>query len=135
MFKALLMILPLLFLPGEDAERVGFDILSGFDYEEQMELPESVTKYDGKKVIVGGFTRSYDGESEGLTEFWLISQNCDCEGQPKWTEMIFCTLPEGLSICIDDEPLELEGVLSVGEEREGDYVTSIYRLEVTKIIE
>ncbi len=133
MLKAILFLIPLLAFAADEAIDVGFDVLAGFEYKEKMELPESVTKFDGKLVNVQGFPRSFDGESEDLKEFWLVSQNCDCEGQPKWNEMIFCTMPEGMTISIDDEPVRLQGILSVGELWDGEYLVSVYRMKVTKL--
>ncbi|PIE22589.1 MAG: hypothetical protein CSA62_11490 [Planctomycetota bacterium] len=134
MFKLPALLLSCLLLPAADALQVDFEKLSDFEFVEGMELPESIQKLDGKVIRIGGFPRTFDGQVDEISEFWLISQNCDCEGVPFWNEMMWCTLTNGQTITINDEPLVLEGKLSVGEDRDEEYLLSLYRLTVTKIV-
>src|SRR5436853_4522518 len=48
-------------LRSEDPESVGFSVLANFEYKAGMKLPDSVAKYDGKRVVVAGFMKSEDG--------------------------------------------------------------------------
>ena len=130
--KLLLPFLALLFCSG-DPVSVDFADLSDFDYTEGMTLPKQVTKLNGKTVRIMGFMRSDGDEVEDLEEFILVNQNCDCEGEVKMNEQIVCILPEGETVTLGDEPVKVEGVLEVGEEKEEDYVLSIYRIYVTKL--
>jgi hypothetical protein len=124
----------LLLAPGtEDATPVDFSALSGFEYEEGMELPESVRKLNGKKIRIVGFIRTEDGRTDDIDVFWLVDQNCDCEGMPKMNEIILCTMPEGRTISNDDSLIEVTGYLEAGEEREDGYVMSIYRMQVESV--
>jgi hypothetical protein len=135
MLKATALLLSCLLLPAADVIEKDFDDLSDYEFVEGKALPEHITKLNGKIIRIGGFPRSFDGEVDNLKAFWLISQNCDCEGIPMWNEMMWCTMADGLSITINDEPVVLEGKLSVGEDRDGDYLLSLYRLQVTKIVD
>ncbi|MCA8972181.1 MAG: DUF3299 domain-containing protein [Planctomycetes bacterium] len=112
---------------------VDYQTLSGFEWQEGAALPAKVQKLHGKTIGIQGFVRSLDGSDEQITAFWLIDQNCDCAGLPRMNEYIVCTMPEGKSFANDGRPVRVVGKLEVGEVREGDYVTSIYRLAVTRI--
>ena len=132
--KLTLVALTFALLLGADATQVDFDTLSGFEYEEGQELPKKVKKLDGKTIKIRGFMRSLeDGIADNISVFYLVTQTCDCEGMPMMNEVILCTLPDGKTIDIVDEPVTLEGEFEVGEESDGEYVTSIYRLAVTKL--
>jgi len=118
-----------------DPTPVDFGTLSGFNYEEGQKLPEKVTKLDGKTIKIRGFMRPLeDGVGDGVNQFYLVSQACDCEGMPMLNEIILVTLPAGKKVDILDEPVTIEGEFAVGEERDADdYVTSIYRLKATAV--
>lgn len=130
--KFLVPLLALLFFSG-DPVSVDFADLSDFDYTEGMDLPKKVTKLAGKTIRIMGFMRSDGDEVDDLEEFILVNQNCDCEGEVMMNEQIVCILPEGETISLGDEPIKVEGVLEVGEEKEEDYVISIYRILVSKL--
>lgn len=131
--KLLLIPLACLGLLWAEPESVDFATLSDFDYEEGVALPKKVTKLNNKEIKVSGFMKSFDGETEDITSFWLVNQNCNCEGPPKMNELILCTMPEGESVSIEDDAVEVEGTFEVGEDKEDDYVVSIYRLSVKKL--
>jgi hypothetical protein len=116
-----------------DPTPLDFTILAGFDYQEGQKLPDKVTKFDGKTIKIRGFMRPLeDGVGDKVSQFYLVNQACDCTGMPKLNEIILCTLPDGKTADIADDPVTVVGELSVGEERDADdYVTSIYRLKVT----
>ncbi|HMQ21167.1 MAG TPA: DUF3299 domain-containing protein [Planctomycetota bacterium] len=118
---------------SQDVVPVDFQTLAGFEWQEGQALPENVRRLSGKKIGIQGFVRSLDGSDEQITAFWLIDQNCDCAGIPRMNEYIVCVMPEGRSFSNDGRPVRVTGKLEVGEVREGDYVTSIYRLSVESI--
>jgi len=68
-----LMLLP----PPSDPVEVDFAVLADFDFKEGMTLPESVTRYDGKTVKVGGFMMTESGEQQGEVEAFV--QNIEDE--------------------------------------------------------
>lgn len=136
--------MPALFLPlllcvlplagsQDEIVPVEFSTLSGFDWQEGQELPATIRALQGKKIGITGFVRSFDGSDEDITGFWLVDQNCDCEGIPKMNEVIVCWMPEGKSISNDGSPIRVVGTFEVGEQKDGDYVTSIFRINVESV--
>ncbi len=134
---ALLTLIPLLFasfrgVPGEKAIEVDFSVLAGFQYKEGMTLPAEIRKLDGKLVRLVGFLRNEE-QQDACHEFWLVNQNCDCQGGPKMNEWVFCTMAAGKTVDLGDEPGVVTGRFEVGEQKEDDFVVSLYRLEVQKV--
>jgi hypothetical protein len=134
---ALLTLLPLLLssfqsVGEEKALEVDFSVLAGFQYKEGMTLPPEIQKLNGKLVRLVGFLRNEEQQND-CSEFWLVNQNCDCQGGPKMNEWVFCTMPEGKTIDLGDEPGVVIGRLQVGEQKEDEFVVSLYRLEVQKV--
>ena len=129
MLAALLLLLP----ASGEVVPVDFATLSGFDYAEGMQLPEKVRALDGKKIGVAGFIRTEDGRQSDISVFWLVDKNCDCAGRPKMNEVVLCEMPEGQTITNDDSLVRVVGRFAAGEELDGDYVVSIYRLRVESV--
>jgi len=116
----------------EEPVAVGFDLLAGFDWVEGRELPAEIRALNGRRVKITGFMRNEE-EREHMTWFWIVNQNCDCQGAPRMNEWVYGTMPEEEDISYTDEPVEVTGVLDVGEERNGDRVVSIYRLAIEEV--
>ena len=132
--RVLLATLLLLLAPAAvDVVPVDFGSLSGFDYEPGMELPEEVTKLDGKTIRIAGFIRTEAGRTDDIDVFWLVDQNCDCTGFPKMNEIISCVMPEGRTISNDDSLIEVTGRFEAGEEKEDGYVVSLYRMQIESV--
>ena len=127
--------LALLLAPGHDDDpvSVGFSVLAGFDYKEGMQLPEAVTKHDGKKVQLAGFIKREDGGDAETEEFLIVNDACGCNGTPKLNEIVFCTMPEGTKAKIQPGVIKVTGTLYVGEEKDGDTVVALYALDVEKV--
>ncbi len=117
---------------GEKAIEVDFSVLAGFPYKEGMSLPAEIKKLDGKLVRLVGFLRNEE-QQVACHEFWLVNQNCDCQGGPKMNEWVFCTMAGDKTVDLGDEPGIVVGRLEVGEKKEGEFVLSLYRLEVQKV--
>jgi hypothetical protein len=132
---ALAAILAILLSPprDDDPASIGFPVLAGYEYKEGMQLPESVTKYDGKKVILSGFMKREDGGEGECAEFLLVNDACGCQGTPKLNEIVFCTMPEGQLAKIAPGVAKITGTLYVGEEKDDGTVISLYTLDVDKI--
>ena len=112
---------------------VDFGLLASFEYREGMALPKGVTELDKKEVKVSGFMRGENGATEGLEFFMIVNEACGCAGEPKLNEVIYCAMPEGQKVNLSAAPVKVTGTMYVGEEKEGDYVTSLYRMEIQKI--
>ena len=138
MKTALLTTLAVILLPSQPAlssepEELNFGILAGFDYEEGMELPEEVSKLNGKQVSVSGFMATEDGSEGDVEYFIIINDACGCEGTPKMNEMIFCIMPEGETTKLKDGRVTVVGKFHVSEEMEEGVVVSLYGLEVDSV--
>ncbi len=121
-------------VPGDDPETVDFSVLSGFEYQEGMELPTEVTQHDEKTIKLSGFMRREDGaDGEEVEFFMLVNDACGCEGTPKLNEIVFCALPEGETTKILPGTIEITGTLYVGEEKEDDIVLALYTMDVDSI--
>jgi hypothetical protein len=131
---ALRLLLPaLLLLAADDPLKVGFAKLAGFDYQEGMKLPKEVTELDEKLVEIRGFMQRESPGSEPVNTFLLINDACGCNGTPKLNEIVFCTLPDGVTTDIKPGVVTVTGKLYVGEEKEDDVVIMIYQLDADTV--
>ena len=131
---ALRLLLPaLLLLAADDPLKVGFAKLAGFDYQEGMKLPKEVTDLDEKVVEIRGFMQRETPGSEPVNSFLLINDACGCTGTPKLNEIVFCTLPDGVTSEIKPGVVTVTGKLYVGEEKEDGVVIMIYQLDADTV--
>jgi hypothetical protein len=131
---ALRLLLPaLLLLAADDPLKVGFAKLAGFDYQEGMKLPKEVTDLDEKLVEIRGFMQRETPGSEPVNSFLLINDACGCNGTPKLNEIVFCTLPDGVTSEIKPGVVTVTGKLYVGEEKEDGVVIMIYQLDADTV--
>ena len=131
---ALRLLLPaLLLLAADDPLKVGFAKLAGFDYQEGMKLPKEVTDLDEKLVEIRGFMQRETPGSEPVNSFLLINDACGCNGTPKLNEIVFCTLPDGVTSEIKPGVVTVTGKLFVGEEKEDGVVIMIYQLDADTV--
>lgn len=115
-------------------EKVSFAELGAFPYEEGKELPESVTRFGGKKVAIAGYMMTLE-EVENIREFLLVESlwSC-CFGQPPLVnQVIVATMPKGKRCDYTPEAVMLVGALEVGEEFQDGFVTSLYRLKLNEL--
>jgi hypothetical protein len=119
--------------PETDPEPVGFPVLAGFTYKEGMTLPKEVTDLDEKVVQIRGFMRREFAGSGPVNSFMLINDACGCNGTPMMNEIIFCTLPEDVTMEIKTGVVTVTGTLYVGEEKEDGDVILIYALDADTV--
>jgi hypothetical protein len=131
---ALRLLLPaLLLLAADDPLKVGFAKLAGFDYQEGMKLPKEVTDLDEKQVEIRGFMQRETPGSEPVNSFLLINDACGCNGTPKLNEIVFCTLPDGVTTEVKPGVVTVTGKLYVGEEKEDGVVIMLYQLDADTV--
>lgn len=131
---ALRLLLPaLLLLAADDPLKVGFAKLAGFDYQEGMKLPKEVTDLDEKQVEIRGFMQRESPGSEPVNSFLLINDACGCTGTPKLNEIVFCTLPDGVTTEVKPGVVTVTGKMYVGEEKEDGVVIMIYQLDADTV--
>ncbi len=114
---------------ADDEDPIELDLteLTGIEWEPGEDLPKSVTKYDKKKVIVGGYMHS--STKKDTSTFLLVSNACQCSGSPLVHHFVRVDLGDEMT---DFRPgfIEVIGTLSIGEkEDENGFVTSVYRLK------
>lgn len=120
-------------LASDDPVSVGFATLAGFDYQEGMTLPKEVTDLDEKIVSVRGFMQREVPGSSPVNSFMLVNEACGCNGTPKMNEVIFCTLPDGVTMDIKPNVVTVTGKIYVGEEKEDGVVVSLYAMDADTV--
>ena len=122
----------LLLAPGEPLQ-IGFAKLAGFDHQDGMKLPKEVTDLDEKEVTIRGFMRRETPGSGPVETFMLINDACGCNGTPKLNEIVFCTLPDGVTMDIKVGVVAVTGKLYVGEEKEDGVVIMLYQMDADTV--
>lgn len=115
-------------LPPDHA-RVTWNQLGGFSYSEGEPLPQELRALDGRKVGIPGFMLTL-GDPEALQEFVLVESlwGCCFGSVPELNQTILVRMRAGQRAEYRATPLLVTGVLQVGEERQGGFVTSVYRV-------
>lgn len=133
---ALLRIATCLLLAGstlQDPIQTSFTELASFDYVEGMALPNEVTKLDEEVVTIQGFMkREYPGAGP-VNQFLLINDACGCNGTPMLNEIIFCMLPDGVTMDLKPGIVKVTGTLYIGEEKEDDIVIMLYQMDADTV--
>ena len=119
-----LCLLALLAAPGEPIQ-VGFAKLAGFDFKDGMTLP--------KEVTIRGFMQREVPGSSAVNQFLLINDACGCNGTPKLNEIVFCTLPAGVTMDIKPGVVSVTGKFYVGEEKEDGVVVMLYQMDADTV--
>ncbi len=128
-----LLLLGLAALPDQDPTKTSFAVLAGFDYTEGMTMPKEVTDLDEKVVTISGFMQREVPGSSPVNQFMLINDACGCNGTPKLNEIVFCTLPDGVTMDILPGVVTVTGKLYVGEEKEDGVVVMIYQMDADTV--
>lgn len=115
-------------VPG-DWSPAAWPVISGFDYEEGMELPPPVEELDGKEVMAWGYLLQLEED-----QFLLVQSlwSC-CFGSPP-------DLHEAIVVRADPDARRYEGRgvrvygrFEASELSEDGYVTSLYRLDAAHV--
>lgn len=128
-----LAILGLLALTADEPIAVGFAKLAGFDFQDGMTLPKEVTDLDEKVVAIRGFMQREEPGGGAVNSFMLINDACGCNGTPKINEVVFCTLPDGVTMDIKPGVVTVTGKLYVGEVKEEGVVIMIYQMDADTV--
>ncbi|MEO6597366.1 MAG: DUF3299 domain-containing protein [Planctomycetota bacterium] len=118
---------------ADEPTKVGFSQLAGFDYKEGMTLPKEVTDLDEVVVVIRGCMQREVPGSAPVNEFMLVNDACGCTGTPKMNEIIFCTLPAGVTMDIKPGIVTVTGKLYVGEVKEDGVVVMIYQMDADTV--
>ena len=132
MFRASCLLALLAVLPG-DPIAVGFAKLAGFEWKDGVALPKEVTELDEKEVTIRGFMQRETPGGGPVNQFLLINDACGCNGTPKLNEIVFCTLPDGVTMDIKPGVVSVTGKLYVGEEKEDGVVVMLYQMDADSV--
>lgn len=124
--------------PGADAlpvslpaghTKLDWKKLGGFPYQEGGDVPADIRALNGERAGVAGFILT-TGESEDMREFILLESlwGCCFGGVPDVNQMIVVRLPAESAFDYTAAPVLVTGTLEVGEEKQGEFVASLYRL-------
>lgn len=127
------LLLSLLACLPQDPTKVGFATLASYDYREGMTLPAEVTKLDEQAVTIGGFMRREVPGGGPVHSFLLINDGCGCNGTPKMNEIVFCTLPDGVTMDVKPGIVTVTGKLYVGESKEDGIVVMLYQMDADTV--
>ncbi len=118
----------------QDPTKVGFATLAGFDYTEGMALPTEVTRLDEQVVTIAGFMRREVPGGGPVNSFLLINDACGCNGTPKLNEIVFCTLPDGVTMDVKPGIVTVTGKAYVGESKEEGVVVMLYQMDADTVL-
>lgn len=125
--------LGLLVVAAGDPIAVGFAKLASFEWKQGMTLPKEVTELDEKEVTIRGFMQRETAGSGPVNQFMLVNDACGCNGTPKLNEIVFCTLPDGVTMDIKVGVVSVTGKLYVGEEKEDGVVVMLYQMDADTV--
>jgi hypothetical protein len=101
-------------------------------------IPEAIRKLDGQRVLVEGFMYPVAYEHDQLTEFMLVRDmpSCCFGFPPNPHEWVGAAVVKTAKIKAEVyRPVRVGGIFHVGPQRQGGYLSSIYRLEADKLEE
>jgi hypothetical protein len=132
---------------AEDYRPVGFDVLATFPFksppildakapteaasiEVMKQVPESVRKLEGQKVVITGFMLPVKIERGLATEFLLLNTPLMCcfGVTPPTNAWVIVKMPKGTP-AQQDVPLPFRGRLHVRPQWDNGYLASIYQLD------
>lgn len=120
----------------EGYERLKWEVLGGFEYEEGMVLPNNVRELDGKKIGIAGYMMTLE-EVEDIHEFLLVESlwSCCFGTPPEVHQVLVVNVPDERGVEFTTAPILILGEIDVGEEVEDGFVTSLYRVKTDKVKE
>jgi hypothetical protein len=129
--------------PGADAldaklpeghSRVNWKRLGGFEYVEGGEVPPDLKALDRTKVGLPGFMLTL-GDTQNIREFVLVESlwGCCFGTVPAVNQTLLVRLAPIGAVEYTAAPIVVTGVMEVGEERQGGFVTSLYRIVDAKV--
>ncbi len=130
-------------VPGADAleaelpeghARVNWKRLGGFEYVEGGEVPPDLKALDRTNVGLPGFMLTL-GDTQNIREFVLVESlwGCCFGTVPAVNQTLLVRLAPNETVEYTAAPIVVTGVMEVGEEKQGGFVTSLYRIADAKV--
>ena len=124
-------------VPGKVLE-LSIKDLGNFNYDPDQHavIPDDVKRLEGAIVRLRGYMIPSE-QIEHITQFALVpSLTSCCYGQPPQIQhTILCTCPKGKAVGFDPNEVIVQGTLHVEEKRDDGYVTSIFQVAATSVME
>ena len=116
--------------PSGDVEaKISILQLRDARYRRGRPLEQWIEELDGKTVAIEGYMAI--GTLEGLTEFELVPEDCEC-GKSKVNHFVLVKLAEDVTR-FKPGRFWITGTFEAGEEIEDGFITSVYRLRALEL--
>jgi hypothetical protein len=115
---------------------VRWSTLTGFAFTPGMTLPDEVTSLQGEKVALDGYMLVLERDDDRRIRAFLLLESlwgCCFARTPKIHEGVEVRLTTDRGVVGSEGPIQVLGVIDVGERREEGEVTSVYRLQATAV--
>jgi hypothetical protein len=122
---ALLALVALAARPVVETVEVDIQKLTSIDWQQGRELPKEIRDLDGREIVITGYMQSQSVKDTDT--ILIVSDSCQCTGTPLPNHFVRVKLDKRTSY--KPGQLTFIGKLSVGEELEDGFVSSLYRLE------
>jgi hypothetical protein len=123
--------------PPPAAERLPLIELGDFDYTEGMALPDKVTRWNRKPVIVTGYVNP-TRQTREISRFLLVKDlgSCCFGKAPQINHFIDVALKDGQTVNYSRDPVTVRGVLEIGEvmSDDGVVIDSVYRMKGGEVV-
>lgn len=115
----------------EGYRQLSWNELTDIDYAEGDPLPEQVTRLDGEQVAMAGFLVrvGYEGQALLVQSVW----SCCFGRAPEIHEAVVVHVPGDVQEEWFNGIIRVVGTLEVGEDYDGDYLLSIYRMRALQV--
>jgi hypothetical protein len=115
-------------------ERINWKQIGGFPYREGVALPVEVTDLNKRDVGVAGFMLTL-GDTDDIREFILVESlwGCCFGTVPDVNQSIVVRMKGDARVEYTSAPILVTGAFEVGEDRQGGYVASLYRVEDARV--
>lgn len=118
--------------PGYD--RIDWKRIGSFPYHEGVALPVEITDLNRRSVGVAGFMLTL-GDPEDIREFILVESlwGCCFGTVPDVNQSILVRMQGDARVEYTAAPILVTGAFEVGEERQGGFVASLYRVADARV--
>lgn len=110
--------------------------LGNFEYDQDRggNIPADVSSLNGMTIRLRGFMVPLD-QADRITQFALVPSlfNCCFGKPPQLQHTITINCPEGKSVSYFPDEIVVTGTLTVKEEKDGDYIMSIFQISAGSI--
>lgn len=111
--------------------------LGNFPYDPHRggTIPPDVLALTGLHVRMRGTVTPWDLDQDRVVRFALTDgQSCCFGGPPRLQHVVVVRYPPGMALALADGWVEVEGVLSVREERAEGMTTGIFSIDASRVV-